>query len=173
MIQHLESCKLYVGSACDFTRRFKEHRDRLRAGRHCNPHLQAAWIKYGERAFEFIIIRYIEDCTVLLSAEQEFLDCVPRDMLFNLQPTAGSRLGVRHTEATKAKIRAKQLGFRHTTQVRKALGDMQRRFTSEQCAEIRTRLADGEEGQVLALELGVSQATISTIKHRKRGYADV
>ena len=33
--------------------RWKEHRRLLRRGKHCNPHLQYAWNKYGEDAFSF------------------------------------------------------------------------------------------------------------------------
>jgi group I intron endonuclease len=45
--------KRYVGSTCDFDRRWAEHLSSLRSGYHINEHLQAAFVKYGEKAFEF------------------------------------------------------------------------------------------------------------------------
>lgn len=52
--------KIYVGQTNrKFSRRMTEHKSHLRGNCHRNPHLQNAWNKYGEDAFEFNIL---EEC---------------------------------------------------------------------------------------------------------------
>lgn len=51
--------KRYVGKTVNATKRFWEHRTKLRAGVHANTHLQRAWDKYGEQAFEFEIVETV------------------------------------------------------------------------------------------------------------------
>ncbi len=49
--------KSYVGStAGKLTKRMREHRCLLRAGKHSEPELQADWNKYGEKAFEMLFM---------------------------------------------------------------------------------------------------------------------
>ena len=55
-IQNVVSGATYVGSARRFKRRFSQHRTALRGGYHQNSHLQHAWNKYGEQAFEFKVL---------------------------------------------------------------------------------------------------------------------
>ena len=55
--------KYYIGSAVNMSfnksGRWYRHKRELIANRHHNPHLQRAWNKYGEDAFEFIILEEI------------------------------------------------------------------------------------------------------------------
>jgi group I intron endonuclease len=55
---HLSS-KVYVGQSVDTGQRIRRHKCQLRAGRHFNLHLQSAWDKYGEDAFEFKVVQEI------------------------------------------------------------------------------------------------------------------
>jgi len=50
------------------------HRSDLRRGVHDNPHLQYAWDKYGEDAFEFMVCEYVEDHEKLIEREQYWFD---------------------------------------------------------------------------------------------------
>lgn len=99
--------KQYVGSAADsFKKRWGEHRSQLNNDCHYNHHLQRAWNKYGSESFEFRVIEYChpENC---LNREQYWLDTLmvfDQAKGYNLCPTAGSRLGTRHSEETKAKL---------------------------------------------------------------------
>lgn len=65
--------KRYVGSSQDVWYRIRKHKEMLRRGDHHNVHLQNAWIKHGERCFDFILL---EECNIesLLSVEQIYLD---------------------------------------------------------------------------------------------------
>lgn len=60
--------KLYVGYTTDFRRRMSQHLFRLRAGKHHSKHLQAAFVKYGEAAFDFLLI---EECPRDQAVERE------------------------------------------------------------------------------------------------------
>jgi group I intron endonuclease len=63
----------YIGSSDHIHRRWKIHRILLNKNRHENLHLQNAWNKYGENAFDFIIVK-IADPSLLLKEEQEYLN---------------------------------------------------------------------------------------------------
>lgn len=109
IIRNLESRKIYIGSAVDLDRRKEEHYKRLRGGYHENPHLQNSWNKYGADAFEFkVLIRC--DINDLLHCEQRAMDIYRKaigwDMMFNVNPTASSRLGAKHSAEAKAKMSA-------------------------------------------------------------------
>ena len=110
--------KFYVGSAEDFTRRKRVHWWQLRRGTHGNKHLQAAWLKYGEQAFTFVIVEELPNGVDVLAAENVWLkQHVGKDYCYNLAmdataPTTGW-LGEKnpmwgktfaHTEEAKAKI---------------------------------------------------------------------
>jgi group I intron endonuclease len=65
--------KFYVGRAVRPERRWAVHLCKLRAGIHHARHLQHAWNKYGEAAFEFRIVRECEQGE-LVACEQAYLD---------------------------------------------------------------------------------------------------
>ena len=60
--------KQYIGQTIDFIKRKSDHLTSLRALNHHNPHLQAAYNKYGEQSFE---VRLIENCTIDKLDERE------------------------------------------------------------------------------------------------------
>ena len=59
-IENKVSGHKYVGSSVDVKRRWQQHKSMLRNGNHTNNHLQNAWNKYGEKAFTFKVIVYLE-----------------------------------------------------------------------------------------------------------------
>lgn len=105
----------YIGSAArSFKARWGVHKSELKSGRHCNTHLKRAWDKYGEGAFEFLVI---ERCAPDKCIEREqywinFYLSSSLESVYNLCPTAGSHLGLRLTEEQKANfsIAAKKRG---------------------------------------------------------------
>jgi group I intron endonuclease len=108
--------KFYVGSAQDLQRRWRKHKESLRANRHHNKHLQNDWNKHGEEAFRFEILEEIKEDHELIEAEQKWLDLTlacDRTIGYNIEPTAGSRLGRKQTEATKKKISEAFSGEKH------------------------------------------------------------
>ena len=111
-IRNVQNEKFYVGSAGrNFMSRWSEHKVRLENGRHGNPHLQAAWDKYGPECFEYGVI---EDCALeqCLVREQFWMDFLKPE--YNCLKTAGSPFGRRATEETKRKMRLAKLGRKHS-----------------------------------------------------------
>ena len=108
-IFNLVNGKVYVGSAVCLTKRLRIHRFHLRSGTHDNTHLQAAWKKYGEANFCFRILEQVVESRDLFGIEQYYIDwldaCDP-EFGYNKSPTAGSRLGMKHSDATRAKMSA-------------------------------------------------------------------
>jgi len=81
--------KFYVGSAVDFTKRKRKHIWRLRRGDHSNKHLQAAWNKYGEAAFVFVIVQYVAEMVDLLEEENVWLrESVGKANCYNVAESA-------------------------------------------------------------------------------------
>jgi group I intron endonuclease len=65
--------KFYVGSTVNKKVRFREHRKQLRSNRHHCKHLQAAWNKYGEVKFDFVVVEEVPDQASLHEAEDRWL----------------------------------------------------------------------------------------------------
>ncbi|MBU1173138.1 MAG: GIY-YIG nuclease family protein [Proteobacteria bacterium] len=129
IIRNLKNYKVYVGSATNIKGRWSNHICSLQKGRHDNSHLQRAWNKYGEEAFEFKVLIYC-DIDDLIWYEQRAMD-IYRDtkgweMMYNMLPTAGSSLGYRHTPELKAFMVALNTGRKHTPEERKKQSERQK-----------------------------------------------
>lgn len=72
-IINLVNDNFYVGSTVNKKVRFRQHRKLLRENRHHCKHLQAAWNKYGEAKFDFVVVEEVADPGVLWSAEERWL----------------------------------------------------------------------------------------------------
>lgn len=109
-ITNLVNGKVYIGSATLFRKRWSLHKRNLRAGtHHCVP-LQRAWRKYGEGAFDFIILEEVADRSRLLIREQAWMDSRPGRETYNMAKVAGSRLGMKNSPEMRAKISAANKG---------------------------------------------------------------
>jgi len=140
--------KFYVGSAVDLRRRKTRHFSELRLGKHNNAHLQAAWDKYGEKAFTFAVIEEHPEGTDLLAAENIWLkEHVGKDYCYNLgvdatapmlgrggelSPTWGRKRtpeelaaqswkGRRHRKESRERIRAYLIGKPKPAEVREKI----------------------------------------------------
>ena len=96
----------YVGSTYSFRKRWLQHRKDLRCGVHANPHLQAAYNKYGLGSFAFGVAEAVEDDALLLGREQHWLDAFRTSgRVYNLALVAGSPMkGRKHTTETRRKL---------------------------------------------------------------------
>lgn len=92
--------KRYVGSAVKFSRRWCKHRRDLVAGKHHSGHLQHSWNKHGAGAFQFnVLIICKRENTILY--EQIAINALKPE--FNISPTAGSCLGMKHRADAKTR----------------------------------------------------------------------
>lgn len=65
--------KFYVGSTTNKKVRFRQHRKLLRGNRHHCKHLQAAWNKYGEDKFEFVVVEIVSEGMSIQQIEDIYL----------------------------------------------------------------------------------------------------
>lgn len=72
-IINLVNDKFYVGSTTNKKVRFRQHRKLLRGNRHHCKHLQAAWNKYGESKFDFVVIEEVAQNISLQEVEDRYL----------------------------------------------------------------------------------------------------
>jgi len=189
VIANLINGKLYVGSAGrSFNERFRQHRSQLRRGIHHSKHMQAAWNKYGEESFEFrVVCETAPEQAVAM--EQVYMDRLKPE--YNVLPRAGSALGMKMTEASKAKISAKSrrlwtdpdfrarsvAAFRELRaqpEVRAKMGEVQRRMWQD--PEARQRRVDalkraGSDPEFRALVSKNSRAAMGTAEAKARSSA--
>lgn len=107
-ISRVGSLDCYVGQAVDLEQRWYLHRSTLSRGKHHSRYLQRAWKKYGAEAFEFEILELVPNVAGLMQMEQLWMDRLsPR---YNTCKAGWSRLGIKHSEETKARIAATLTG---------------------------------------------------------------
>lgn len=124
-IENLENGKRYIGSSVNVGRRMSKHRGELRRGKHHSRYLQNTYNKNGIEIFRFFLLEEVEEYSNLLKVEQEYLDREKPE--YNMCPTAGNRLGYRHSEETKKLLAAAArgntnfLGRKHTDEAKEKL----------------------------------------------------
>lgn len=138
--------RVYVGSASNISKRWSRHRKDLRDGKHPNKHLQAAWGKYGEGAFDWQVL---ELTTSLTEREQYWIDhleATSDEKGFNHCPTARSSRG--RVLSPEQRERQRQIvlaasaartpeSFVRTVAARRANRSLGQRLTWEDACNIR------------------------------------
>ncbi|QAU03926.1 hypothetical protein Henu6_gp121 [Acinetobacter phage Henu6] len=107
--------KVYIGSAKNFVERYKRHLKDLQMNKHINVHLQRAYIKYGEKSFNFVILESLGEYNRSEYFKHEnkwmsFYDSRNYKNGYNISLAAGGGFkGRRHTKETKEKLSLKLL----------------------------------------------------------------
>lgn len=120
-IENQISGKCYIGSAIDIRHRCREHRSMLRGNYHDNDHLQKSWNRYGENNFCFKVLEIVPDKNDLLKREQwwiNVLDVCNDRHGYNICPTAGNMLKMKHSEETRHKISKANKGQKRSEETR-------------------------------------------------------
>jgi len=184
LIRNTVNGKFYFGSAIDiFNIRWPRHKRHCRGNYHENLHLQRAWNKYGEEAFE---IEVKAECSIeqLFPLEQYYLDMwVGTEWCYNIATDASCPVrGLKMTDERKRKL---SVAMKNSKKARKQLGELQAwhkgenhgnaKFTENDIRGIIKRYAEGNISQrKLAKEYGTTQQIISRIVLRQRwGHVDV
>lgn len=165
IIANAENDKVYIGSTVGFGKRWSNHKSDLRRDCHDNPHLQHAWNKYGEDAFEFGVLEYLDNPEELHLAEQFWMDVYREEgrELYNFglaarNPMLGrtaseetrrrmSRASMGHTvsEETKCKLSRAGRGKRHSEEARRKMSEARRgKHHSE---ETRCKIGEAQKGR--------------------------
>ena len=111
IIRNIQNDQCYIGSAIHLQSRWRTHRYHLRHGKHHSIYLQRAFIKYGEDAFEFLVVERCNDPAKLLEIEQWYIDHL--HPVYNVAQIAGNRLGMKHRPETLAKLSEQAKGRTH------------------------------------------------------------
>jgi group I intron endonuclease len=140
-ITNMANGNFYIGSAESFARREWQHKYALRRNEHKNPRLQAAWNKYGEEMFVFEVLEEVPLDRTAFDIENTYLmRVVGQEDCYNINTDAYvPRLGVPHTEASKAKVSASRKG--------KAAGEQHYRFGKTVSEEVRRKIGDAQRGK--------------------------
>jgi group I intron endonuclease len=87
-IENSENGKFYIGSSDDIHRRFGRHISDLRRNKHDNAHLQNAWNKYGEKSFDFEVVRVCSMKDLLLEEQKDLDIWVGNELCYNMRKDA-------------------------------------------------------------------------------------
>lgn len=158
IIRHIQTKKVYVGSSFDVKRRHQQHIADLRGNHHKNAKLQRAWNKYGESAFEILVIEYVENRGDLITREQYWIDNLEAAGRgnYNIAPKAGSVIGYRHTEETKALLSKKGRGRKLSPAVKALLIECNR--NREHSQESRAKRSLLHKGKLVSQETREKQS---------------
>ena len=107
---------MYVGSAVTVNRRWSAHRCNLRKGTHHCKHLQNAHAKYGELAFDWEIIQFVDDKNLLIEKEQFWIDFFQPK--YNKRKIADSCLGVKRSAESCLKMSIAQIGKKQSEETK-------------------------------------------------------
>lgn len=102
-IVNIATGSIYVGSAAQLKKRCGEHIRGLSRGKHHSKRLQSDWAKHGCQSFLFRPLLICEKRDLLFYEQRAMDSLLPS---YNTVPIAGSQLGYRHTEETRAKLSA-------------------------------------------------------------------
>lgn len=147
LIRNRVNGKVYVGSAAQsLTERWTTHRKSLRRGTHYNEYLQRAWDRYGERAFEFVVLIRCQsgDCVRVEQAFIDRLDATNEEKGYNQCKIAGGTLGFKWTEESKAKMSATRKRQCASQEYREMVGE---RFSKPKTLEHREKLRAANLGK--------------------------
>ncbi len=104
-LELIDKTMIYYGSSCDITARWARHKRDLNNNIHDNQHLQRAWNKYGEFAFNFYVIEEVSNQENLTLIENEWLEQGKetdveyyRDICFNIRPFANNNIIAEETK---------------------------------------------------------------------------
>lgn len=132
-ICHIESGRIYIGQTRDrFIERYWHHVWKLRQGTHDNSHLQRAWSKYGESAFEFRVVEVVDDLSMIddreiyyiIEARGQVAGC------YNVADGGGGKSGVPMSDTAKrivgAKNRQHNLGKRASDETKRKMSELRK-----------------------------------------------
>lgn len=118
--------KIYIGSTIQINRRKTEHWYLLKHNRHPNRHLQNAWNKYGEKAFEFRIVELCID-DVLIQREQSWINyykSMDRNFGYNIENANRTTFTEEHRRHLSESMMGRKSGFKgkkHTDESKEML----------------------------------------------------
>ena len=146
----------YLGSSIDLCMRWREHCWKLRKNMHRNSHLQSAWNKYGEQAFEFSIL-LLCDVAHKLYFEQGFIDLFKP--AYNIAkdakaPMKGMQFSDEHKHNMSEAQKGKHLSEEHKRNISEAnKGSLGSMFNKHHSEETKRKLSEAGKSRCLSEEV--------------------
>lgn len=154
--------KIYIGSTSNFERRWKQHCHNLKLGKHPNPHLQRAYIRYGDSAFVFDVLEVCEQ-TLVIEREQYYLDTLKpfRGSGFNIALDAKSpMLGRPLSEAARTALKIANTGRYYSPETRAKISASKKGTKASD--ETRAKLSVAHKGRKHTPEAIAKMVTAKT-----------
>lgn len=145
-IVNLVNGKRYIGSALKINQRKNQHFIAFKYNRNHNIYLQRAYNKYGKNNFKFEILLYCSKLD-LTFYEQRAIDAYDFKILYNISPTAGNCVGVKHSEQSRINMSEAHKGKTHSPEQKAKISKiMKNRIISE---EHRRKLSVANKGRII------------------------
>lgn len=166
-IHNKVSDRYYIGSSTNVYLRRISHIAKLRnKDKNCNRHLQASWDKYGEDAFEFLVLECCESTQETLEElENKWMDVYRNDgyVLYNVRPAANVNNGIKHSEeACKKKAEITKQHWTNDEYREKVIAGIAEYWTEEQ----RKELAEKNRGRKLPDSAYINSAKAKALTYR-------
>jgi group I intron endonuclease len=181
-IHNTVSDKWYVGQSVNIEGRFRQHLYTIRGkGNATNLHLSAAGKKYGEAAFEYLVLEIVEDATILTEREEFWIHTKRNSSsgVYNMKVSADSCWGFKHSLETRSRMSAAKLGrpLSLETRVKLSVAHKGKKLSPAHCAALRGRkmssanwnaLQRANKGHTVSLETRAKISAAQTPAMRKR-----
>lgn len=118
-IENRANGKMYIGSTIKKDVRWRAHKSDLRRGKHHSIALQRAWDKYGEENFNFYVLEEVEDSSMIIEREQEYLDTLNPD--YNICKVAGNCMGRKFSKESRQKMSRSHQGKKLSLETRRKM----------------------------------------------------
>ena len=125
-IRNLTNNKIYIGSARDLKARWRLHKTQLNSNSHHSSYLQNAYNKYEKDNFVFEILFTCSEDYLIRIEQYHINNYKPK---YNICQVAGSCLGVKRSDETKAKISSLKIGLRHSNETKAKLSKVKQGTT--------------------------------------------
>lgn len=122
--------KGYVGSSCNITKRWHNHKSNLKNNKHPNIIVQNTYNKYGVDEFEYSILAKCPT-EYLLKLEQWFKDKSVLNSTFNIRKECVSNKGLVCSQETRRKISDKAKGRKFKSGIKEKLSQLKKQKIKE------------------------------------------
>lgn len=166
IILNTKNGKVYIGQTVDIKARWYEHKRQLNNNFHFNAHLQAAWNKYGAKAFRFQVLEY---CTVeqLNAREEHFIGIYrPRGLCYNETNGGEGVRGHIPSQETRNKLSKALKGRTINGEHRRKISEATKGRTCSE--ETRRKMSEAAKNPSEATRRKMSEAQKGKIHNEKR-----
>jgi group I intron endonuclease len=177
-IRNTVNDKYYIGQTIiAFIKRYWKHNWQLECGTHFNQELQDDWLKYGNTAFEFIILEVNEDTSRINEREKFYISKYKAEgKAYNVSEGGSIRYSTPMSDHTKKLIgeknRINMLGKKHAESTKAKMSAIRKghhiprktdRLDKETVIKIKNMLIEGVSASKVSKELNVDYRLINNM----------